>query len=383
MLNEITLILLFGILLGKIIGIIKLPDVCGYLIAGMIIGPSISNLINENSVDILQPIITIALTFISFQIGSEFKISSVKRLGHKPFIISLFTSLITTALVTSGALFLGYSLSFSLMLGVISSSSAPAAILTIIKSYKAKGKLTNNVLGIVAIDDIISIVMFGLALAFVEFSKNGSEISVLEPFIEIAFSVLIGSLLGLVLGKIAKFLKDKSEIFALVVAFIFLVLVLSNYLPMSYMLSATVMGFVFINSFKYQVVDRILNVIDLITPVLTIIFFVLAGASLNLTFLPTVWLIVLVCIVLRVAGKIFGSLISEKITNFDKKVSRYLGFCLLPQTGIAVGLAAAVAPLLGNEGYILVNVIIATSLVFDIIGSILFRISLKKMKEIE
>ncbi len=378
MILSIIIILLAGLLFGKLAGIIKLPDVCGYLIAGITIGPHVINLVSLNSINTLEPLITIALTFIAFQVGSEFKISAIKRLGSKPFIISFIVSIITMILIIIGCLVLNYSLAFSVMMGVIASSTAPAAIMTIIRNSKSKGKLTNTVLSVVAIDDIISILLFGIALSFLFPSNN----SLLEPFLELFKSIIIGGFLGYIIGKITRYLKDKSEIFAIVLAFILLVVFLSDYLHLSYMLTATAMGFIFINSFRYQVTDKIIHAIDLISPLLSIMFFVLAGASLNISFIPNIWLLIVVCLILRTLGKVYGTKLATKFIDFDKTIGKYLGISLLPQTGIAVGLAVLVSPFLKEEGVILINAILATSLIFDITGSIILKKSLKKVHEV-
>ncbi len=380
---DVSLIFLAGLLFGKVLKLLKLPEVTGYLIAGIIIGPYLIGGLSFSSLEILNPLIIVALTFVSFQIGSEFKCKYIKKIGVKPFVISILTSLFTMSLVTTGCLLLDMSLSFSLIVGVIFSSTAPAAILTVIKEYRSRGKLTDTMLSVVAIDDIVSIILFGFVLSFVHFLNGSGEVNVLQPFVEILFSIVLGGSIGLVVGYLSNKFKNDNEVFILIVSFIFILIVLSEYFDLSYMLSAMVMGIVFINSFKYKITDRILHIIDFLSPTLIILLFVLSGASLNITILFNIGLLGLVCILFRTLGKVLGSYISGSLVGFDKNLKKYLGFTLLSQTGIGIGLALVAAPLLGTDGELLINLILASSLIFDIVGPILVKYCLAKNNEIK
>ena len=174
---SIAAILFFGIILGKLIKLFKLPEVTGYLLTGLLIGPYVLNLVSLDDVYILEPFTTIALTFISFLVGAELKWKYVKKLGSKPFVIGLTTSLCALILVTVGCILAGYDFKISLLLGAIATSAAPASVLMIVKEYKAHGELTKTMLSVIAISDILSVILFGVSLALVK--ENSSILLVL------------------------------------------------------------------------------------------------------------------------------------------------------------------------------------------------------------
>lgn len=380
---SVAIILFFGLIFGKLIKYIKLPEVTGYLLAGIVIGPCVLKFISFEQINYLETFSTIALAFISFLIGVEFKWKYVKKLGKKPFIIGIIASLFTMVLVGYGTLLLGFSPSFALILGAIASSTAPAAILMIVKEYKAKGEVTNTMLSVVAIDDIISIVLFGFALAVAEYTNNSdSLISLLNPFKEIILSIAIGSIIGLLLGFISKLFKNSTDIISFIIVFLFAMIIICDFVAISPLLTAMVMGIVFINAFDHKTTEKVLDMIDYISPPILIIFFVLSGASLDFKMLPSIGIIGIAFIILRSIGKILGTLLGAKIVNSTPKVTRYLGLTLLSQTGLAIGLATMGANVLKSEATILMTIIIASSFIFDIFSPILVKISLKKVKEI-
>ena len=376
---NVAVILFFGLFFGKLIKILKLPEVTGYLIAGLIIGPYILNMLSLDDIYILEPFNIIALTFISFIIGSELKWKYIKKLGIKPFVIGFATSICSLVLVTSGSLLLGYSFDFSLLLGAIASSSAPSSVLMIVKEYKAKGQFTNTMLSVIAISDILSVILFGICLVVVK--DNNSLISLIEPLKEIMFSLIIGSLIGYIIGILAKHLKTHSEIIILLIIAIFVAIIICDIINISQLLSAMIMGITFINLFNHRVTDHVLETINDISGPLLLIFFVISGANLDFNILPSIGIIGIVYIFLRILGKFIGNLIGSKITKESQKITKYLGITLLSQTGVAVGLAAIAMPLL-KDGQLLVTIVVASSFIFDIICPLLVKYILKKIKEI-
>lgn len=381
----IGIVLLSGLIFGSLVKLFKLPEVTGYLIAGIVIGPSVLKLINLKQISNLESFSTIALSFISFSIGAEFKLKYLKRLGVKPFVIGIMSSFLTMALVSYSSLILGFSASFSIILGAIASSTAPAAIMMIVKEYKARGELTNTMLSVVAIDDVISIIIFGFAVVVAQFlnAHDTSLIGLLEPFKEIGISLILGVISGILLGIVAKVLKSKSNIIALIIVFILGTIVISDYYHISSLLVCMIQGGIFINAYNHKTTDKILDLMDYIAPPISIIFFVLSGASLDFSMLSTIGVLGIVYIVTRTMGKIFGSMLGAKLVDSPKKVYNYLGPTLLSQTGLAIGLAMLAVEVIPNDSKSLIAVIVASSFIFDLIGPLITKIMLKKAGEIK
>ena len=377
---SVATILFFGTIFGKLIKLFKLPEVTGYLLSGLLIGPYILNLVSLDDIYILEPLTIIALTFISFLVGAELKWKYVKKLGSKPFVIGLITSLCALFLVTIGCILLGYDYKVSLLLGAIATSAAPSSVLMIVKEYQARGELTKTMLSVIAISDILSVVLFGISLALVK--ENTSIIlSLLEPLKEIIFSLLVGGILGYTIGYLSRYLQKHGDIITLIIIAIFVNILFCDLIGISQLLSAMIMGITFINSFNSHITDKVLDVIDDISAPLLIIFFVLSTASLDFNTLPSIWLIGLVYIILRIVGKIIGNFIGSKITKESKNITKYLGLTLLSQTGIAIGLATLAANIIDN-GELLIAVVLASSFIYDIICPLLVKYVLKKVQEI-
>ena len=377
---SVATILFFGTIFGKLIKLFKLPEVTGYLLSGLLIGPYILNLVSLDDIYILEPLTIIALTFISFLVGAELKWKYVKKLGSKPFVIGLITSLCALFLVTIGCILLGYDFKISLLLGAIATSAAPASVLMIVKEYQARGELTKTMLSVIAISDILSVVLFGVCLALVK-ENTSIFLSLLEPLKEIIISLLVGGVLGYTIGYLSRYLKKHGDIITLIIIAVFIDILVCDLIGISQLLSAMIMGITFINSFNNHITDRVLDVIDDICTPILMIFFVLSGASLDFNALPSIWLIGLVYIILRIVGKIIGNFIGSKITKESKNITKYLGLTLLSQTGIAIGLATLAANIIDN-GKLLVAVVLASSFIYDIICPLLVKYVLKKSKEI-
>ena len=377
---SVATILFFGTIFGKLIKLFKLPEVTGYLLSGLLIGPYILNLVSLDDIYILEPLTIIALTFISFLVGAELKWKYVKKLGSKPFVIGLITSLCALFLVTIGCILLGYDYKVSLLLGAIATSAAPSSVLMIVKEYQARGELTKTMLSVIAISDILSVVLFGICLALVK-ENTSIVLSLLEPLKEIIFSLLVGGILGYTIGYLSRYLQKHGDIITLIIIAIFVNILFCDLIGISQLLSAMIMGITFINSFNSHITDKVLDVIDDISTPLLIIFFVLSTASLDFNTLPSIWLIGLVYIILRIVGKIIGNFIGSKITKESKNITKYLGLTLLSQTGIAIGLATLAANIIDN-GELLIAVVLASSFIYDIICPLLVKYVLKKVQEI-
>lgn len=382
---NLSIIFIFGLLIGHALKMIKLPEVMGYLIAGIVIGPYVLNLVTFDSLNSMELFSTIALSFVSFLIGAEFKWNYVKRLGKKPFIIGLTCSLFTMFTVT-GCLYLsGSALSFALIMGAIAAATAPAAIMMIVKEYKARGEVTDTMLSVIAIEDVSSVIIFGFTIVMAQYlvSGNATLSGLLEPFSEIGISLIMGTVLGLFLGITAKLFKTKNNIICLILVTVFTAILIADYAKISSLLMCMVTGMVFVNAYNRIFTDKVLDVMDGIASPLMIIFFVISGASLDFKLLPEIGVIGLIFILARAFGKISGAYLGATIGGSSKNVRKYLGPTLLSETGIAIGLALFAKELFPNDGETLIAITIASSFIFDMIGPFLVKISLKKAGEIK
>lgn len=382
---SLSIIFIFGLLIGHALKMIKLPEVMGYLIAGIVIGPYVLNLVTFDSLNSMELFSTIALSFVSFLIGAEFKWNYVKRLGKKPFIIGLTCSLFTMFVVT-GCLYLsGSALSFALIMGAIAAATAPAAIMMIVKEYKARGEVTDTMLSVIAIEDVSSVIIFGFTIVMAQYLESGNATlaGLLEPFSEIGISLVMGTVLGLFLGITAKLFKTKNNIICLILVTVFTAILIADYAKISSLLMCMVTGMVFVNAYNRIFTDKVLDVMDGIASPLMIIFFVISGASLDFKLLPEIGVIGLIFILARAFGKMFGAYLGATIGGSSKNVRKYLGPTLLSETGIAIGLALFAKELFPNDGETLIAITIASSFIFDMIGPFLVKISLKKAGEIK
>jgi Kef-type K+ transport system membrane component KefB len=382
---SIAIILFAGLLFSKLVKRLNQPDIIGYLIAGIVIGPSVLNLVNYNQIDKLDTFGIIALSFIAFLIGSQFKLKYIKKLGAKPFVITLFSCLCTLILVSLSLFLAGNDLAFSLLLGAIASSTAPAVAMIVIKENRARGSLTNTILSVIAIDDILAIVIFGFCLVFAENLTNNNIVltDLAKPFIEIILSILFGIGTGLLLGMFVKKIKSDNNVITLIIAFVFLTIVVTDYYNVSSLLVCMIMGGVFINYFQHRTTDKVLDLIDYIIPPILAIFFVISGASLNFSLIPSVWLICLLYILTRMVGKIFGSYLGSVVSKEEVKITKYLGPTLLSQTGLAVGLAVIASSVLKDSGNNIETILIASSFIFDLFTPSVTKKMLKNAKEIK
>lgn len=382
---DITVILLFGLFTCNLIKRFKLPNVIGYLLAGIIIGPFLIKFLDFSDLEKLDILSMIALGIVSFLIGAELRINNIKKIGSKPFIMSIVISLTTFIIVSSGLFIISNSLVLSLILGSIASATAPPTIMMIFKQYHAKGKLTNHILGIMAIDDITSIILFGFSLMIAK-NINNEIITFnqwLDPLKEILLSLLVGISSGIVLGIISKYFAKGSDNLIVSLLFIFIPIIICDYIDLSPFLTFIIMGFTFVNLFKVRLVNKISDTIDYFSVPILLIFFVISGANIDFKLIPLTGLITLAYILFRTIGKIIGAYLGGSLVKSDLKIKKNLGCCLLSQTGVAIGLATTTLLVLPKEGEIIVAIIIVSSFVFDIISPFILKNRLKFFNEIK
>lgn len=381
--TDLGLMIFVGMALGRLVKKIKLPNVTGYLLAGLLLGPSILGLLSEEFLSGITVISDAALGFIAFSIGNEFKISYFKRVGATPIIIACLESFFAVAFVTVALMLAGCSTTFSLVLGSIAAATAPAATIMVIKQYKAKGPVTETLLSVVAIDDATALIMYSISIAAATALSGGNATVkdlVLKPVIEIGGALVVGAILGfLFLLPMKAFKKDGNRL-SLVIAFIFVGLGLSQLCGFSSLLLCMAMGAVVAN-FSPDV-NQIMKLSDRITPPIFMLFFVASGADLKLSVLPAVGLVGVIYIVVRVVGKMFGASLGAIVCKADKNIRKYLGPALVPQAGVAIGLSLAASSVVPEHASEIRTVILCGTLIYELVGPVIAKTCLKKAGEI-
>ena len=338
----LALMIIGGLFLSRFAKKVHLPNVTAYLFAGLFLGPYFSNIIGLESIESLSLISDISLGFIAFSIGSEFKISYFKRVGLTPVVIALLEASFAVILVDIALILIGVEVSFALVLGSIAAATAPAATVMVIKQYKAKGSLTETLLSVVAIDDAIALVLFGLSVAIANAINSGSS-SILhmmqEPIVEIILSLSLGLFLGVLLTFVSQFFESRGNRMSIVIAFVFLAIFVSEFWHASALLLVMGMSATYANLYKKS--NQVMELLDRATPPLFIIFFVISGTHLDLSILPSIGMIGTVYIIVRVIGKYLGAYCGAVIMKAESKIKNYLGPALIPQAGVAIGLSLA------------------------------------------
>ncbi len=373
-----------GLLCAKIVGKFKLPSVTGYLIGGLLIGPYVFGLVSLHSIESLEAFSSIALGFIAFSIGNEFKISYFKQVGVSPIVIACLEAFAAVVLVSIVMYLITGDLPLSIMIGAIASATAPAATIMVIKQYKAKGPVTQNLLSVVAMDDAAALICFGFALAITNNLTSGGEgnilMMLLNPFVEIGISLLLGGAIGLALSYLVRFFKSDSDVKTLVFAVVLIAIGTSEILEASPLLVCMTLGAVFSN--LYSKADKVMGITEEITPPIFVLFFVLSGAELNPAVIPTIKIIGVAYILTRVAGKYLGAYLGAAITKADKSVKKYLGFCLAPQAGVAIGLSLIAQQAVPSHGATIRAVILCATLIYELVGPFITKTALEKAGEI-
>ncbi len=373
-----------GLLVSRGARAAKLPNVTAFLVAGLLIGPSVLGLISREQVEGFSIISSAALGFIAFSIGGEFRLSTLKRIGKAPLTITFFQGMTTAVLVDSGLIALGFDVPMSLMLGAIALATAPAATLMVVRQYKAKGPVTEILLPVVAMDDALGLMVYSISSA-VAAGLLGGEITVrtmlLKPLYEIVGSLLLGGVLGILLTIAARFFRSRGNKLALAIASVFIGVGLCDVLGFSSLLVCMMIGAAMVNLSGQQAV--ILEQTDRFTPPLFLLFFVISGADLDLAVLPSVGLLGVLYIVLRSLGKWSGALMGATFVHADSNVRKYLGLTLLPQAGVAIGMATLTGTQFPQFGAKVNAIVLAATLVYELVGPVITKIALTKAGEIQ
>ena len=380
-----------GLMLSRLTKLVGLPAVTAYLIAGLALGPFLLGALNVpglgfnslEQVEHLNVITNTALGFIAFTIGNEFRLSQLRATGAKAITIGILQAVLTTLLVDVVLIVLHFcfphiiSIPCAIVLGAIASATAPAATLMVVRQYKADGPLTRLLMLVVAIDDAVGLVLFSVSFGIATALSQG-QVSVLavvvEPLVEIILSVGLGSVMGWLLNWVEQFFHSRSKRMTISVAFVLLTVGLSSlkfrigglHCGFSLLLVCMMTGTVFCNicSTSEELMDRV----DGWTMPLNILFFVISGAELDLTVViqPVTILVGVIYIVARSAGKYFGADLSCRLTSQSKPICDNLGITLLPQAGVALGMALTAATL--PDGALARNVVLFAVLVYELVG---------------
>ena len=399
--------LIAGLALTRLFTRMKLPDVTAYLVAGVLIGPWVLGrlgipglgLVTAEDVDKLEFLSDIALGFIAFAIGSEFRLSKLKKIGRQAAVVGVVQSVMAAMVVDAALLLLHLilkeklSVPMALTLGAIATATAPAATLMVVRQYKAKGAVTDILLPVVALDDAVGLVVFavsfGAARAMLEGSFAVLEIF-LAPLLEILFSLVLGSLMGLILSWIEKFFNSNKNRLTLMTGFVLLTVGLAKVefpiggmtVGFSPLLTCMMLGTVFCNVCPLS--EDLMEKEEHWTAPIYTVFFVLSGASLRFDVFADAAIVGvgLVYILTRCAGKFFGAWLSTTATRCEPNVRKWLGITLFPQAGVALGMCLQ-ATELGEQGVLVRNIILFSVLVYELVGPALTKMALTRSGDIQ
>ncbi|MBE5731049.1 MAG: cation:proton antiporter [Clostridia bacterium] len=409
----LAIALIAGLVLSRIVKLIKLPAVTGYLIAGVLVGPyclgalgslaGVNGLgfVSSDAVSSFSIICEVALGFIAFSIGTEFRLEEIKHIGKKAVVIAIVQALMATLFVDVALILMHLAMpdklpiAAAIVLGAVATATAPAATLMVVRQYKARGPVTDMLLPVVALDDAIGLVVFSISFGIAKTISSGDldVISViLNPLLEVIISVGVGSLLGYLFNLIEKCFKSNSKRLALAITFVLFAVAVSSVeieigkvtIGFSSLLVCMMLGTLFCNCCKEY--EEIMEKTDKWTSPLLILFFVISGAELELSVF-TDWMIVLVGIVyviIRAAGKYVGANVSAGLMKCDPMIKKYLGITLFPQAGVALGMSLTVIAdgTLGASGELVRNITLFAVLIYELVGPLLTKMSLTKAGEI-
>ncbi|WKY45717.1 cation:proton antiporter [Eubacteriaceae bacterium ES2] len=382
---EVFLMLFSGILFGRIAKFFKMPNVTGYLVAGLILGPSFFNLIPSYMVDGFGVISNIALGFIAFSVGSQFDFNYFRKVGAAPIIIAIFEALTAVVFVTIAVAFFGFDIKLAIMLGAIAAATAPAQTIMVIKQYRAKGPLTSMLMSVVAVDDAVALIAFGFASTLVNMmssNQSGSLIvSILTPVYELAISLLIGVMAGFLMKLIFRWFKKPSNQLCISIASILLAYWVSDSLHGSALLSCMALGATMANIYRAQI-DQLVKITEDFTPPVFMLFFVVSGAGFQVSALSSIGLIGILYVVARVLGKMAGAYLGGRLTGQDQNTCRYLGPTLMPQAGVALGLIVAASQTVPDYANQIQVIVLCSTFIYSLVGPVVAKQSLIKAGEI-
>ena len=403
----LSIALLSGLLLSRVAKKVGLPAVTAYLVAGVIIGPYLLGQFGigfdheANSPEKYKILCDLALGFIAFAIGNEFRLEQLKKIGKKATIVGIGQALVTTVIVDAGLIALSFilpegclPLPAAIILGAVATATAPAATLMVVRQYKAKGPVTDILLPVVALDDAVGLVIFAISFGVAGAINTGTidPISmILNPVIEVVLSLILGAVTGWLFSFCERFFHSRSKRMAVSVTFVMLTVAISSlkfevghvHIGFSSLLACMMLGTVFCNICDFS--EELMERADRWTAPLLILFFVISGAELNLgVFSNWVFVVIGVCyIAFRCIGKYFGARWSAKASGCDDNIVKYLGITLFPQAGVALGMASQALTFGGEIGVLAQSITLFAVLIYELVGPALTKIALTKAGDIK
>ena len=398
----VAALIIFGLIGGKLISMLKFPRVTGYILIGIVIGPSVVSVLSHEMVESFTIIRQVAIGFIGYTIGLELKFSKLKKTGKQVTIITVVQAF-TTAILVGLAIFAyrtatggDYVLTYALILGAIATATAPGPIVAVVKSYRTKGPVTDVLLPLVALDDAIGIMLFAVMLSLgTSFLSGPVSLGhmLLDPFLEIAMSIGFGSLIGFIVTKIAKAYNRESDSFLMmvIIGFVFLGIAIGQAVHASAILLPMTIGVFLANSIDDRYEHRLTQTTDLFSAPILLAFFTIAGAELQLSLLAKIGVMGIIYLLVRVVGKVFGSYVSAKALKAPPTVIKYLGFTLIPQAGVAIDMALTTQlrfeqPDLASHveiGAVIMTIVLAATVIYEVFGLIVVKTALGRAGEID
>ena len=403
---SLSIAMLAGLILSRLVKKIQLPAVTAYLISGIIVGPFMLGSIGVDGIGItanqlhgFSIVSDVALGFIAFAMGNEFRLAHLKNIGKRATVIGIFQAIFTTVVVDAFLVVLHLMmpeklpLSAAIVLGAVATATAPAATLMVIKQYKAKGPLTETLLPVVALDDAVGLVVFAISFGVAKSINTGSVdvlSVVLEPLLEVVLSLVLGTIMGGLFTLCEQYFHSRSKRMAVSVTFVMMTVAISLlkfeiggiHVSFSSLLACMMLGTIFCN--YCDVSEELMDRADRWTAPILILFFVISGAELDLSVFSDIAVIVIgaVYIISRSIGKYFGARISAQATKCSPNIIKYLGVTLLPQAGVALGMAGKAVEL-GPDGAIVRNITLFAVLIYEIAGPFLTKLALSAAGEID
>ena len=399
--------LLAGLLLSRLAKRLHLPAVTAYLVAGILVGPyclgrlGLSGLgfISMDEVKSYSLICDVALGFIAFSIGNEFRLTQLKKIGRQATIVGIFQAVVTTIVVDIVLIALHLAIpdvltmEAAIILGAIASATAPAATLMVVKQYKAKGPVTDILLPVVALDDAVGLVIFAISFGIARAMNSGTvnvTSVILEPLLEVVLSLLLGAVMGVLFHVCERFFHSRSKRLSVSIAFVLITIAISKltftvggiHIAFSSLLTCMMLGTVFCNICDFS--EELMERVDRWTAPLFVLFFVLSGAELELSVFSNLLMVLVgvVYIIARSAGKYSGAFFSAKMSGCDDNIVKYLGITLLPQAGVALGMAMK-AKEFGEIGEMVATITLFAVLIYELVGPMLTKIALTKAGDIQ
>ncbi len=405
---SVSVALLAGLLMTRVLKPFKMPDVTAYLLAGVLVGPFCLGLLGINglgfssldAVAALALVSEVALGFIAFSIGNEFRMEELKHIGRQAVVVGVFQAFVATLFVDLALLGL-YRLfpnvitpAQAIILGAIATATAPAATLMVVRQYKAKGPVTDLLLPVVALDDAVGLIVFAVSFGVARTLISGTTdlVSIfINPLVEIFCSLLLGAVMGWLLTQLEKLFHSNTNRLSMTIAFVFLTVSLSMlkfeigsiHIGFSSLLVCMMLGTVFCNTCPLS--EDLMEKADRWTAPLFALFFVISGAELELNVFANLAIVGvgLIYILFRSAGKIFGSYISTKWTNCSPATCKYLGITLLPQARVALGMCTLAAKELGADGSLIRNITLFAVLIYELVGPMMTKWALTRAGDIQ